>query len=172
MFSDKDKSASYWGGQWSKLGCQRCRENQEQTSCFQLWSDFGTCNAVCNGCVPSHGKLLREKTLSNGNCGVMGVESLLMCSGLHFAVRKSSISFISKGWKTLRQGGDWGRQALLTFFFLIWLNMNKRTTALHIPCTEILLQKKRQSQTLPAIFSFHQWACVLDVKVCSGWQEK
>lgn len=171
MFSDKEKSVSYWGGQWSKLGCQRCKENQEQTLCFQLWSDFGTCNAVSNGCVPSYRKLLRGKTLSNGNCRVMGVESLLTCSGLHFSVRKSSISFISKGWNILRQGGDWGRQVLITLFFLVWLNMNKRTTALHIPCTEILLQMQRQIQTLPAI-SFHQQAAILHVKVCSGWQEK
>lgn len=140
VFLDKEKPVSYWGGQWSKLGCQRCKENWEQTLCFQLWSDFGTCSALSNGCVPSHRKLLRGKTLSNGNCGVMGAESLLICSGLHFAVRKSSIFFFSKGWNTLRQGGDWGRQALITLFFPEWFNMNKRTTALCIPCAKILLQ--------------------------------
>jgi len=70
------------------LGCQMYKANQEETPCLQLWSGFGTRSTACNGRVPSHGRWLSGKLLSNRNCRAIGAESLLICSGMHSAVRK------------------------------------------------------------------------------------
>lgn len=100
--------------------------------------------------------------------------SLLICLGDALNCQKKLHCHLPlfQSSNTQRQGGDRVRQGIITFLFLIPLNTNKGTTAMHIPCAQILLHTHSESQTLPPIFPFHWQVNVLHVTDCSGWQEK